>query len=54
MSGGSNDTVLQNSEKGRLFLAGKLAFMGRFVEEVVLELSSQLRVQEADEILGKP
>lgn len=43
-----------DSEEGQLLLAGKLALMGRFAEEVVLELSSQLCVQEGDELSGKP
>lgn len=43
-----------NSEEGQFHLAGKLALMGKFVEEVVLELSSQFCVQEKDEFPGKP
>lgn len=44
----------RNSEEGQLLLAGKSALMGRFVEEVALELSSQLCVQEEDELSGRP
>lgn len=43
-----------NSEEGQMTAGGKLAIMGRLVEEVVLELSSQLGVQEGDELSGKP
>lgn len=40
--------------EGGLLLAGMLAFMGGFVEEVVLELSSRLCVQEGEVFSGKP
>lgn len=35
----------RNSEEGQLLSAGKLALTGRFVEEVVLELSSQASLE---------
>ena len=40
VSGGSDKRGLWNSEEGQFHLAGRLALMGKFVEEVVLELSS--------------
>lgn len=55
VSEGSNNRVLWKF-RGRAdyFQRGKLAFVGRFVEEVVLELSSWWCVQEGDKLLGKP
>lgn len=54
MLGGSIRKGNGNSEEGQLLLAGKLALMGKSVEEVVLELSSQLCVEEKDELPGQP
>lgn len=54
MSGGSGQKGLWDFRGRAITFSREVGTYGQVVEEVVLELSSQLCVQEKDELLGQP